>query len=162
MAEGYFVAWWNVENLFDEEHSPRRSEKLHRALGESLVGWTVALRDRKVARLASVIALMNEGAGPDLLGVREVENEFVMDLLADAIQGALAGRDYRVVHADTGDQRGIDVAFIYDASLFTVPVGQVRSRAGSLSRPHTARSPVRPSPTSTSGARRSTEPRRRC
>jgi endonuclease/exonuclease/phosphatase family metal-dependent hydrolase len=125
MAEGYFVAWWNVENLFDEEHSPRRSEKLQRALGESLVGWTAALRDRKVAQLASVIALMNGGAGPDLLGVCEVENEFVMGLLTDAVRAAVPGRDYRVVHADTVDQRGIDVAFIYDAGLFSVPAGQV-------------------------------------
>ncbi|GAB4001199.1 hypothetical protein GCM10029992_35950 [Glycomyces albus] len=125
MGEDYFVAWWNVENLFDEEHSPRRSEKLQRALGRSVEGWTPALRDRKVAQLASVIAQMDDGAGPDLLGVCEVENELVMGLLADAVRGLLPGRDYRVAHADTVDKRGIDVAFIYDAGLLTVPEGQV-------------------------------------
>ena len=37
----------------------------------------------------------------------------------------LPGRNYEVVHADTEDARGIDVAFIYDADLFDVPVGEV-------------------------------------
>ena len=53
--ETYHVAWWNVENLFDEENSPRRTEKLARTLGTSIVGWTPELRDRKIAQLASVI-----------------------------------------------------------------------------------------------------------
>jgi len=24
----YYLAWWNLENLFDEENSPRRTEKV--------------------------------------------------------------------------------------------------------------------------------------
>jgi hypothetical protein len=57
----YYVAWWNLESLFDEENSPRRSEKLQRAIGADLAGWTPARRDRKVAHLASVIAQMTAG-----------------------------------------------------------------------------------------------------
>ena len=96
----YYVAWWNVENLFDEENSPRRSEKLTRVLGDSIGGWTPARRDRKIDQLASVIAQMNGGAGPDLLGICEVENEFVVDLLAAAVnalprQAWLPGRTRR-------------------------------------------------------------------
>jgi hypothetical protein len=72
-----------------------------------------------------VIGQMNDSEGPDLLGVCEVENEFVMDWLANAVRGLLPARNYRVAHADTVDQRGIDVAFIYDADLFTVPEGQI-------------------------------------
>jgi hypothetical protein len=64
MQSAYYVAWWNLENLFDEENSPRRSEKLQRAIGGDLAGWTPARRDRKIAQLASVIAQMNGGAGP--------------------------------------------------------------------------------------------------
>ena len=77
MPSTYYVAWWNLENLFDEENSPRRTEKLQRTIGGDLVGWTPARRDRKVAQLSSVVAQMNSGAGPDLLGVCEVENRFV-------------------------------------------------------------------------------------
>ena len=39
MPSTYYVAWWNVENLFDEENSPRRTEKLKRVLGTSIAGW---------------------------------------------------------------------------------------------------------------------------
>jgi predicted extracellular nuclease len=124
MATDYYVAWWNLENLFDEEHSPRRSEKLARALGNSVKGWTPALRDTKIAQLASAVAQMNGGAGPDLLGVCEVENDFVMTRLVDAIKARLPGRRYGLAHADTRDQRGIDVAFIYDQASFTAPASQ--------------------------------------
>jgi hypothetical protein len=117
----YHVAWWNLENLFDEENSPRRTEKLQRAIGADLAGWTPARRDRKISQLASVIAQMNGGAGPDLLGVCEVENRFVLELLVATLGTPLPGRSYDLVHADTDDARGIDVAFIYDTDLFAVP-----------------------------------------
>jgi Predicted extracellular nuclease len=120
----YLVAWWNLENLFDEEDSPRRSDKLKRVLGSSISGWTPARRDRKISQLASVIAAMNAGAGPDLLGVCEIENAFVLRALADAVGALLPERQYEMVHADTIDERGIDVAFLYDPSLFTAPPDQ--------------------------------------
>lgn len=117
MAVKHYLAFWNLENLFDIEDSPRRSEKLARAVGQDLKGWTPALLDRKVAQLAAIICQMNAGRGPDLLGVSEVENEYVVGRLAEAL--APLGRSYGVVHSDTKDQRGIDVAFIYDKSRFT-------------------------------------------
>jgi predicted extracellular nuclease len=121
----YYVAWWNLENLFDEENSPHRTEKLQRAIGRDLADWTPERRDRKISQLASVIAQMNGGAGPDLLGVCEVENRPVLDLLVAAIKTPLPGRDYAIVHADTDDARGIDVAFLYDPTLLFVPSDEV-------------------------------------
>ncbi len=125
MPSTYYVAWWNLENLFDEEDSPRRTEKLQRTIGADLVGWTPARRDKKISQLASVIAQMNGGAGPDLLGVCEVENRFVLDLLVAGVNTPLPGRNYDIVHADTEDARGIDVAFIYDSDLFVAPPAEV-------------------------------------
>ena len=122
----YHIAWWNLENLFDEENAValgRRTDKVFRAIKDDIAGWTPQLRDRKIDQLASVIAAMNTGQGPDLLGVCEVENRFVVDRLKDTVNAALpAPRNYDVVHADTDDARGIDVAFIYDVTLFEVPV----------------------------------------
>jgi predicted extracellular nuclease len=126
MPSTYHVAWWNLENLFDEENAPsdRRSDKVARAIGDDIVGWTPERRDRKVAQLASVIAQMNAGRGPDLLGVCEVENRFVFELLATAVHQLVPARSYSIVHADTADARGIDVAFLYDPALFEVPAGE--------------------------------------
>ena len=109
----YYVAFWNLENLFDISTSPRRSDKLKRVLKKELKGWTVSILDRKIKQLASVITQMNQGAGPDILGVCEIENDHVMQKLVDAL-GPLA-RHYAIAHHDMSDNRGIDVGFIYDA-----------------------------------------------
>jgi hypothetical protein len=59
---------------------------------------------------------MNGERGPDLLGLCEIENRRVLELLATAL--APLGRRYDVAHADTKDGRGIDVAFLYDRAVF--------------------------------------------
>jgi hypothetical protein len=120
VPSSYYVAWWNLENLFDEENAPleRRPDKVRRAIADDIRGWTPARRDRKIAQLASVIARMNDGHGPDLLGVCEVENRFVLELLVDAITNLLPGQRYDIVHADTDNARGIDVAFLFNPDLF--------------------------------------------
>ena len=119
------MAWWNLENMFDYAGSPRRTDKLRRAIGADLTGWTPQLRDRKLDRLASVIVSMNGGLGPDLLGVCEIENRWVLERLCDRLGARLAHRSYSIIHADTSDQRGIDVAFIYERSLLRAPESQV-------------------------------------
>ena len=98
-------------------------DKLRRTLGTSLDGWTAALRDRKIDQLVSIIAQMNNGAGPDLIGLCEVENEFVVQRLADRLSTVL-GRAYSVEHADLSDKRGIDVSFLYDPAWLSVPAGE--------------------------------------
>lgn len=59
---------------------------------------------------------MNDGSGPDILGICEVENETVLQKLLRALP--LTKRTYALAHADTKDKRGIDVAFIYDAERY--------------------------------------------
>jgi len=111
------IAWWNLENLFDAAPAARPAE-LQSRLHSELKGWTAAVRDRKIAQLASIIRTMFDGAGPDLLGVCEVENERVMQRLAAAIQ--TPGRQYAVVAHESPDARGIDTSFIVDTNTLTV------------------------------------------
>ena len=110
------VAWWNLENLFDSSGAQRDPE-LAGQLKAELKGWTVPVRDRKLDQLASIVKLMFAGAGPDLLGVCEVENEGVVQMLANRL--TLAGRNYQVLDHDSPDARGIDVSFIYDGNVLT-------------------------------------------
>jgi hypothetical protein len=107
------VAWWNLENLFDHQNAARDPE-LARTLKSELKGWTAAVRDRKLDQLASIIRLMFDGAGPDLLGVCEVESEAVAKLLAGRLN--LPGRQYTVLEDESGDARGIDVSFLVDTN----------------------------------------------
>ncbi len=115
MSTHYF-AWWNVENLFDVEQADSRPAWLQKQLASEPRGWTAAVLGKKIAQLASVIQRMNDGRGPDLLGVCEVENANVLRMLVEALD--LPHRDYAVAHHDGSDNRGIDVAFIFDTKRY--------------------------------------------
>jgi predicted extracellular nuclease len=119
----HYLAWWNVENLFSVKNDPDRSEKLERALGSELDGWTASVLNKKLGHLAKTIVQMNGGSGPDLLGVCEVESEKVLDSLIEKLSSL--GRSYKTVHADTKDRRGIDVAFIYDSAKYEVVTSEI-------------------------------------
>lgn len=115
------IAFWNLENLFAPEDFPDREPWIADAVRNDLAGWTQALFDRKVEQLASIIVRMKAGAGPDLLGVCEVENRFALQALADRLNALRTSRSYRLAHADsTRDQRGIDTAFIFDARVLSM------------------------------------------
>lgn len=116
--ECYYIGWWNLENLFDVFDSNHRPDWLQRQLNRELIGWDETILDRKISQLARIIMQMNQGIGPDVLGVCEVENEPVMQRLADSL--APLGRDYAIAHHDTEDSRGIDVGFIYDRQKFNL------------------------------------------
>lgn len=112
----YYMAWWNVENLFDTSASTERPEWLKTKLRSELKGWTTKVLERKIENLAKVVRAMNDGQGPDLIGLCEVENLPVLNRLLQAMN--IANRDYAIAHQDTADNRGIDIAFIYDRNRF--------------------------------------------
>lgn len=114
----HYIAFWNLENLFDIERSSDRPDYLKAQLKKELEGWTAAVLSKKISQLNTIIAQMNGGAGPDILGVCEVENEAVLNKLLRAL--SIDGRNYAVAHADTQDKRGIDVAFVYDRAKYRV------------------------------------------
>ena len=114
--ESYYLAWWNVENLFDTSTSKLRPDWLRSRLKSELKGWTSTVLDKKIKNLASVIRSMNDDKGPDLIGLCEVENELVLKKLTDQI--GLQHRNYAVAYHDSQDQRGVDIAFIYDRNAF--------------------------------------------
>jgi predicted extracellular nuclease len=116
----YNFMWWNVENLFDKVNSPNRTEKLERTLKDELKGWTQEILDLKINQLSKIISKVNQSQGPDILGLCEIENRHVLELFANTIRQQLPSRNYKIVHADAQDKRGIDVAFIYDKKKFDV------------------------------------------
>lgn len=114
----HYISWWNVENLFDEKDAPieRRPEAIKRKIKADLSNWTADVLTQKINQLASVINQMNDNRGPDIIGLCEVENRHVLDLLI--AQLTVPNRDYSPIHLDSSDNRGIDVAFIYDKNLY--------------------------------------------
>ena len=116
--EKHFIAWWNVENLFDEKDAPpeRRPEEIKRKIKADLSDWTAEVLNKKLENLAWVISQMNNNQGPDILGVCEIENKHVLEQLIDKLD--LLGHRYGIIHSDSSDNRGIDVAFLYDENKY--------------------------------------------
>ncbi len=117
----FMVAFWNVENLFAPEGHPHRIDWVEEQISSDLKGWTAALYDQKLNQLTHIIRQMNNGNGPDILGLCEIEDKHVLNDLLTKINAALPKRKMGVVHA-TADLsfRGIDTAFLYDLKEFSV------------------------------------------
>jgi endonuclease/exonuclease/phosphatase family metal-dependent hydrolase len=117
VAKDFYVAGWNVENLFDLDRDPS-VELRDDFTPDSPKKWTKERLAIKLKNLASAIGKMNGGKGPDVLGLCEIENRKVLELLRDAL--APLGRKYEMVHKDSPSDRGIDCALLYDANVFSL------------------------------------------
>lgn len=106
------VVFYNVENLFDTIDTPDVLDEDFTPDGK--LKWSAQRYSKKLNDLAQVIA---ETSSPDLpmaFGLCEVENRKVVEDLVST--GPLKRIPYKVVHEDSRDARGIDVAFAYDPS----------------------------------------------
>ena len=106
------VMFWNVENFFDwRADGTSRSEVEFSAEGSKK--WTKKRFYTKCGEIAKTIMAAADVYGeiPDVVGLAEVENRFVLNQLVRATP--LAKFDYAVVHYDSPDRRGIDCALLY-------------------------------------------------
>lgn len=111
----YTVVSYNVENLFDTLDDPKIPDE--EFLPESEKKWNSERYQQKLVDMAKVIAEVNPNELPEIVGLIEVENRSVIE---DLIQtGKLKEQQYAIVHEESPDYRGIDVALIYRKDAFT-------------------------------------------
>lgn len=106
------VMFWNLENFFDYRNdSTSVSDAEFSSRGAR--HWTKKRFYAKCNAVAKGIlwASAREGAVPDVIGLAEIENAFVLRRLIQAT--VLRKLDYKIVHFDSPDRRGIDVALLY-------------------------------------------------
>lgn len=115
----YTVAFYNVENLFDTYDNPKTLD--NDFLPNSERAWSKKRYDKKVFKIGTTISnigFINTHKSPVLIGLAEVENLKVLhDLVASK---HLKNKDYGIVHYDSPDERGIDVALLYQKKYFEV------------------------------------------
>lgn len=114
----YGVAFYNLENLFDTINDNGRYDLEFSPLGKR--EWNTEKYNIKINNLANAMANLVTPAtpnGPAIIGVAEVENRTVMEDLAAA--APLRNRNLAIIHHDSPDLRGIDVAMFYDPQQFT-------------------------------------------
>ena len=112
------VAFYNVENLFDTINDPNKYDEKSPMM--ELKHDRSAVYQKKVTNMASVISQIGASATkntPAIIGLAEVENRAVVEDLAN--DPALIAKDYGIVHFESPDARGIDVALMYQKALFT-------------------------------------------
>ena len=112
------IAFYNLENLFDYENDSITFDDDRTPEGKD--HWTKETYEAKLMNMAKVISEIGEditSTSPALIGVSEIENRRVLEDLLN--QETLVNKDYGIVHFDSPDRRGIDVALLYQKKLFT-------------------------------------------
>lgn len=111
----YSLVFYNVENLFDCVDDPHTDDDAFTPEGD--MQWTQKRYKQKLGKLFKVFAGIGENEAPALIGLAEVENRTVLKDLCEKTPLARVG--YEIIHRDSPDPRGIDVALLYRKDLFT-------------------------------------------
>jgi hypothetical protein len=111
------VMFYNVENLFDIENDPLVSDEEFLPQGERR--WNSFRFNAKLNNIAKVIANTGNWETPAIIGLCEVENRYVLERLVN--QPSIRNWGYKIIHKNSPDERGIDVAAIYREDVF-VPI----------------------------------------
>lgn len=114
------LAFYNLENFFDTINDVTKNDEATPIM-EMRTGRQEAYGKKvhNMARVISDIGVDEAHDTPALIGVSEVENRSVLaDLANDPL---LRGKDYGIIHYESPDRRGIDVALLYQKSAF-IPI----------------------------------------
>ena len=111
--EYLFVAFWNVENLFDTVDDAEKNDEDFLPTG--IYEWDQERLERKMYNLARVIRSMNDDKGPDILGICEGEHVYLLDSMANSF---LSDLNYTSVGLESPDNRGIDNALMFKSDKF--------------------------------------------
>lgn len=113
------VAFYNLENLFDTLDTPDKNDEEYTPEGSN--NWNSKKYYAKLKNMAEVISQIGNDltdAPPAIVGVCEVENRQVLEDLIE--QPQLKPYNYNIIHYESPDRRGIDVALLYQSAVFEV------------------------------------------
>jgi Predicted extracellular nuclease len=103
------VAFWNFENFFDPFVDSTRVYNEFTENGSQ--HWTKSRFYKKRNNLYKAILAISENEPLAVLGIAEIENQYVLNSLF--CQTPLKTHNYRIIHYEGDDKRGIDVAMVY-------------------------------------------------
>lgn len=112
------VAFYNLENLFDTINDTTKYDEASpiMEMNEAIRAEVYEKKVHNMARVVADIGSEDTKNSPAIIGVSEVENRQVLvDLVNDP---QLLSKDYGIVHYESPDKRGIDVALLYQKALF--------------------------------------------
>lgn len=104
------IVSYNIENLFDYEHDTLKNDSSFLPDGDR--HWTYYRYQTKLDRIAQVIVNISGWESAEMVGLCEVENERCLRDLCYRLKRF----HYKFVHYESADERGIDVALLYDST----------------------------------------------
>ncbi len=109
------IMFYNVENYFDTfNDSIKNDDEFLPSQGKF---WTKSRYYAKQERISQVIVGVGGWEPPEIIGLCEIENQRV--LIGLVKYAPLKKLDYKIIHKESPDRRGIDVALLYQKNRFT-------------------------------------------
>ena len=116
-TEKLVVGFYNCENFYDTINQQHVIDE--EFLPESDKGYTAQRFKQKTNNIANTIyklGLLGDGKGIAVMGLAEIENRMVLENL---VKNELIKKyQYKIIHFDSKDLRGIDLGFIYNPTSF--------------------------------------------
>ncbi len=110
------VVFWNVENLFDTYDNPETNDDEFTPYGDK--HWNEKKYQKKLQDLSKTLIAVGGWEPAEVICLAEVENLKVVEDLVNTT--GLKENNYSIIHKDSPDKRGIDVAFLYRPEKFKV------------------------------------------
>lgn len=105
------VVFWNMENFFDPFVDTTRIYNEYTEEGSQ--HWSMTRFYKKRNNMYKTLLSLSEGVPIAIIGLCEIENTFVTTMLFQ--ETPLRKHNYKVIHYEGDDRRGIDVAMAYSA-----------------------------------------------
>ena len=112
------IVSYNVENLFDTQHDTLKNDSSF--LPDGMHHWTYRRYQTKIDRIAQVLVNIGGWESVPLVGLCEVENARCLRHLCYKLRRFY----YKYVHYDSPDERGVDVALLYDSTRISILTSQ--------------------------------------
>ena len=111
------IAFYNLENLFDTINDPTKNDEASPIM-EIKENRSNVYKQKlnNMAKVLSELGTKEAKNSPIILGVAEVENRSVLEDLINT--SYLKDKQYSIIHYDSPDLRGIDVALLYQSNYF--------------------------------------------
>ena len=111
------IAFYNLENLFDAVDDPEKNDEASPIMGIKENREEIYVKKlNNMAKVVSEIGTKEAKNSATIIGVAEIENRKVLEDLINT--GELKNKQYSIIHYDSPDLRGIDVALLYQEKYF--------------------------------------------
>lgn len=115
LRSDYRILFYNVENLFDTKDDSLKNDAEFLPQGQKY--WSWKKYQDKCSKIAKIIMATGGWELPEIVGLCEIENKRTLNGILYSTP--LKKSNYKIIHKESPDHRGIDVALFYQPERFS-------------------------------------------